>query len=198
MEWNNLIGYAALMLAGILLGYALGARRSRRLKKRVLQQLNVQSLELLDAKSALSAQENYISQHKRKDRLLKLSLRKLKESQQAVKTLADKQSTLEKNHFIALSRLRLDAVQSREVAVKATTIARKATIHLKRLEDTSPSRQTIEAPEPKSYGSGEAVTVSVVDQARIDAPNDAANPVSNRDSARLTKLQSSNEATASL
>ncbi|MFK7856224.1 MAG: hypothetical protein AB8B79_19060 [Granulosicoccus sp.] len=198
MEWNDLIGYAAMLVAGLLLGYALGAKRSRKIKKRVLQQLNIQSLELLDAKSSLSAQENYISQHQRKDRLLKLSLRKLKESQQAVKTLADNQRTQEKKYFIELSRLRLSAVESREVAIKATAIARKATVHLKRLEEASPITQTIEAPEPKSYGSGEAVTVSVVDQARIDAPNDAVNPVSNRDSAKLTKLQSSNEATASL
>jgi hypothetical protein len=69
-------------------------------------------------------------------------------------------------------------------------------IHLKRLERASSVTQTIEVPSPKSYGIGQAVTVSVVDQARPGGSSETIKPVSNRDSARLTKLRSSNEATA--
>lgn len=197
MDWTNLLLCGIVLTAGLLIGYGLGARRARRVKKRVLQQLNVQSLELLDTKSTLSALKNYVAQNERKDRLLKLSLRKLQESQSRVKTLSDNLLSQHNKHFIEQSRLRLVAVESRETAVKAAAIARKATIHLKRLEEASPVTQTIEAHELKSYGCGEPVTVSVVDQARLDTPADAANPVTNRDSVRLAKLHSSNEATAS-
>jgi len=198
MEWINLVWYALVLAAGLLIGYGLGAKRSRRVKTRVLQQLNAQSLELLDTKSTLSTLQTYVSQHQRKDRLLKLSLRKLQETQLRVKYLSDKLLTQHKKQFIEHSRLRLQAAEARETTIKAISIARKATIHLKRLELASPVTQTIEAPEPKSYGSGEAVTVSVVDQARLNTPRDVVNPVSNRDSARLSKLHSSNEAAASL
>ena len=198
MEWINVIWYAVVLAAGLLLGYGLGARRARRVKKRVLQQLNAQSLELLDTKSTLASMSQYVAQQKRKDQLVRLSLRKLKASQTNVKILSEQLKEQQRKHFIQLSHLKLKAVEYREAAVKATAIAKKAAIHLKRLEAASPVTQTIEAPEPKSYGCGEAVTVSVVDQARLDTPSDAVNPVSNRDSARLTKLGSSNEASATL
>ena len=80
------------------------------------------------------------------------------------------------------------------MARKAADIAKTATLHLRRIEEASPVTQTIEAPEPKSYGTGDPVTVSVVDQGRLDGSAEAIAQVSNRDSARLTRLHSSNEA----
>lgn len=196
MEWTDVLWYLLVSVGGLVVGYAFGSRRARKIKKRALRQMNAQSLELLDVKASLNAQKQSASQQLRKDKVLKLALRKLK--------LADLQSakldTLlmrqNKKHYIDIAKLKLKAVKANEKAVGATAIARKATVHLKRLEQASPITQTIEAPEPKSYGSGDPVTVSVVDQARLDSACDAPSAVSNRDSDRLSKLRSSNEAIA--
>jgi hypothetical protein len=192
----SVVPYVVLGVSCLLVGFALGARRARKVKRRVLQELNAQSLELLDTRSSLNALEHYTAQQGRRDKLLKLALRKLKETNDRCRSMALLMARQNRKHYMEMSRLRLRAVESRETAIKAAAIARQATAHLKRLENASPVIQTIEAPAPKSYGTGDPVTVSVVDQARADAPRDAITPVSNRDSARLTKLHSSNEATA--
>lgn len=191
-----MVWYIAIAILAGLLGFIIGARRSRKVKSRVLQQLNVQSLELLDTKSSLSQLKKYAAKHQRKDRLLKLTLDKLQQANRKVAVLENQSQAKDKKHYIELARSRLHAVESRDVAVKAAAIAKKATVHLKRLEAASPITQTIEAHQPKSYGNGDPVTVSVVDQARIDGTAEAVIKVSNRDSAKLSKLLSSNEATA--
>lgn len=196
MEWIDLIPHLVVGCACLLLGYAFGVRRARAIKRRALREMNAQSLELLDARSSLSSLEQYASQQERKDKLLKMTLRKLQEANASRKDMEALLVTRQKQHYSETSLLRLQAVEARETAVKATTLARKAAAHLKLLEKASPAIQTIKAPEPKSYGAGDPVTVSVVDQARIDKPDDAVIPVSNRDSARLTKLRSSNESSA--
>lgn len=197
MEWILVLPYAPFALLGtlcLLVGYALGARRARAVKRRVLRDLNVRSLELLDTKSTLHSLEHYASQQDRKDRLLKLTLKKLQQAEARSRQVTEALALQNRKYFVTMSRLRLDAMESREMAIKAAQIARRATAHLKRLEQASRVTQTIVAPEPKSYGTGEQVTVSVVDQSRLDTPCDSVMPVSNRDSTRFTKLESSNEA----
>ena len=197
MDWNILIWYALAALGGVVLGYAIGAQRSRKVKKRVLQKLNVQSLDLLDAKSSVNQLQTEAGKFERKERLLTFALTELKQTNKQLATLKADQISSDKRHFVELSRMRLHAVEARETARKAARIAKTATTHLRRIEQASPAMQTIEAHEPKSYGSGESVTVSVVDQARLDGSSPTIAQVSNRDSARLTKLHSSNEANAS-
>lgn len=196
MEWIDLIPSLLIGCACLLVGYALGARRARSVKRQAQRERNAQALELLDARASLHSLEHYASQQERKDKLLKMTLRKLQEANARCKEADSQLAAQKRQHYSETSRLRLDAVKSHETAVLAADIARKATAHLERLEQASPAIQTIKAPEPKSYGTGDAVTVSVVDQARSDTPDDAVIPVSNRDSARLTKLRSSNEANA--
>ena len=196
MEWNQLVLYTLLLLGGALVGYFFATRHARRMKKRVVQQMNVQSLELLDAKASISQLKEHAASQSRKDNLLKLTLTRLQKTNRTIGLLQRHREVADKKHFRELSNMRMRAVEARETAQKAATIARKAMLHLKRLEKASPVTQTIEAPEPKSYGKSEPVTVSVVDQARLDGSAEAVAQVSNRDSARLTKLRSSNEATA--
>lgn len=196
MEWNQLVLYTLAALGGIALGYAVGVRRARKIKRRIVQQMNVQSLELLDAKAAVTKMEASAVAHRRKDKVLRLALNKLQQANRDVSLLREQQALSNKKHFVEISRLRLRTVQARETAQRAAAIAKKATLHLRRLEKASPVTQTIEAHEPKSYGTGEPVTVSVVDQAHLDGCDDAIAKVSNRDSDRLIKLHSSNEATA--
>lgn len=196
MEWNQLVWYTFAALGGILIGYALGLRRARKLKRRIVQQMNVQSLELLDAKAAITQLDTLTANQERKDKVLKLALSKLQQANKLIGQLRQQQTLLNKKHFIETSRIRLHAVEASEKAHRAVALARKATLHLRRLEKASPVTQTIEAHEPKSYGTGEPVTVSVVDQAHLDGCAEAIAKVSNRDSDRLIKLHSSNEATA--
>lgn len=196
MEWIDVVPSLIAAVACLLVGYALGCRRARSVRRRVLREMNAQSIELLDARSSLSKLENYASRQQRRDRLLKMTLRKLQEANASCQQLSDKFDAEKKLHYSETSRLRLQVVESHEKAVKATEIAHRVAAHLQRLEKASPITQTIEAPEPKSYGCGEPVTVSVVDQARLETPSDAIMPVSNRDSARLTRMRSSNEASA--
>lgn len=191
-----MLWYLLVCLSSLVIGYLLGARRARKAKRRAVQQLNVQSLELLDVKASLNALRRSSSQLPRKDKLLKLALSKLKQSNLRAQTLSTVLENLEKKQYIERAKLKLLAVEAIEKANRAAAIARRATAHLKQLEQASPVTQTIEAPEPKSYGCGEPVTVSVVDQPRADFPVDTPSLVSNRDSERLTKLRSSNEATA--
>ena len=196
MEWNQLVWYTLAALGGILVGYAAGVRRARKLKRRVVQQMNLQSLELLDAKAAVTQLEAAAESHKRKDKVLQLALVKLQQANRVISQLRQQQTLQGKKHFIELARTRLYAVEARETAQRAAALARRATSHLRRLEKASPVTQTIEAHEPKSYGTGEPVTVSVVDQTPLDGCAEAIAKVSNRDSDRLVKLHSSNEATA--
>lgn len=196
MEWNDLVSYIALAAVGILIGYAVGSRNARQVKKRVMQQLNTQSIELLEAKTSLSQLESVAKEQTRRERLLELTMKKLQKANQDVKALQLQQVARDRNAYIELSRMRMKAVQAQDKAARVTEIARKATVHLKRLELASPVTQTIEAHEPKSYGNGAPVRVSVVDQGRLDGTAEPVAQVTNRDSARLTKLLSSNEATA--
>jgi len=196
MEWTDVLWYLLIGMGSLVLGYSLGSRRARKTKKRALQQMNAQSLELLDVKASLNAFRQSAGQQLRKDKVLKLALRKLQRSDMRSRKLGTLLVQHNKKYYIDIAKLKLQAVKANEKAVRATTIARQATAHLKRLEQASPVTQTIKAPEPKSYGSGDPVTVSVVDQARLTAACDAPTAVSNRDSDRLTKLRSSNEAIA--
>ncbi|MFK7860482.1 MAG: hypothetical protein AB8B64_16805 [Granulosicoccus sp.] len=196
MEWNQLIWYFIATAVGVGAGYTLGTRSGRKMKRRVVQQMNVQALDLLDARSEITQLAGYAAKQKRKDKLLKLTLTKLQQANKAVAASKAELETANKKHFVAISRMRMHALEARETARKAAAIARKATLHLRRLEKSSPITQTIEAPEPKSYGKSDSVTVSVVDQAHLDGSAESMAQVSNRDSARLSKLHSSNEATA--
>jgi len=197
MEWSQLIWYFLVAAVCSFAGYLLGTRRARKLQRRVVQQMNRQSLELLEARSSISRLQVYANKQQRKDRLLKLTLTRLHLANRQLAASREQAATSQRRHLVALSRMRLRALEARETARKATAIARKATFHLRRLEKASPVTQTIEAPEPKSYGNGDPVTVSVVDQAKLDGTAESIVQVSNRDSARFSKLRSSNEATAS-
>ena len=84
-------------------------------------------------------------------------------------------------------------VESKQRAKRAALAARNASFRLRLLEKALPQMQTITAPEPKSYGQGEAVTVSVVDKHAPVAKREQANALSHRDLHRLAALKSSNE-----
>lgn len=196
MEWTQILLCTTLAVLCLVAGYLSGTRRARKLKKRLIQEHNQRSLDLLDAKKTSYELQAAVDQHQPREKLLQLSLSKLQQANCEIIELRKHQESTDKKHYIELSKIRMRAVEARETAQRAVAIARKATSHLQRIEKASPVTQTIEAHEPKSYGSGAPVTVSVVDQVSLDRAADAIAQVSNRDSVRLTQLRSSNEASA--
>jgi len=135
-----LLAVAAL---GLLVGFVIGNRRSKRLRRQLQREHNEQSLELLDAKSKYERVQKAASQQARKDRLLALSLKRLKDANQRVEELTATVKSQEKRHFMNVSRLRLNAVDSNEKAVKAADIARRAMTHLRQAKDSSSSRESL-------------------------------------------------------
>jgi len=175
------------------LGYVIGSRRSRRELQTLQLEMNRCNLDLLDSRAEAAALARAHAQQPRKDRLLVFVMKRLKRLE---KQQIEHERTLssEKNRqFARVARLQLALIEAREKGQRARALATRAMAHLRRLEGQLPETQTIRCPTPKSYGSGEAVTVSVVDQRNEDAKKDSVTRVSNRDSARLTRLRSSNE-----
>lgn len=184
---------ALVLLFGLLLGYFFGSRAAKRRRRELQQALNAQSLELLDVRSEHRQLSRFIGDAERKDRLLKLTLKKLQTSNQAVDALQALQKQTEREHFIAMSRLNMTAVESKQQAKRAAGAAREASFRLRLLERALPQLQTITTHEPKSYGQGEAVTVRVVDKHQPAARQELANPVTNRDLHRLASMEPINE-----
>lgn len=183
-------------LCGVLIGYWLAARRSRQFKRQMVNKVNTLSLDLLDAKTEISKLQKNATEKASTNNLLKVALTRLRKSNRLISLLEKQRDDNNEKHLAQLARLHDRAVASRDVAAKAVNVARRATTHLARLEKISSVTQTIEAPEPKSYGNSDPVSVSVMDHPRVDGAKESIAHVSNRDSAVLSKLRSSNEASA--
>lgn len=223
MEWIVVVGCLLPGLVCLLIGYALGARRGRRIKRELLQDLTSQSLELLDTRASLHCLERYAAQQERKDKLLKLSLRKLQQVNGRNEHMAHLMSRQNKQHYVESSRLRMHAVEYREKALQFASIARQATAQLKRLQDASssaqftqhnqfnqPSQSTqhnhsalpaqstqiVEAMDTTPPGNGQPVRVGVVSRPPPNARDEAVSTVANRDADRLTSLCNSIQATS--
>ncbi len=190
---SNLYLVMLAMGFGLIIGYLFGGKSARRQRRKLQQELNQQSLAYLDIKSALTALEKRRDQFDRKDRLLKHSLEKLSAAEKEKATFDAALRAQERKHYTESTRLQVAAAEARQQATRAADIAGSATRQLKRLEKLSINTQTIHAPEPKSYGLGDHVKVSVVDQHVPSVTKETVSRVSNRDSAKLTRLHSSNE-----
>ena len=176
---------------GLLFGYLVGNKRVRRLRRQLQKDFNQQSLQLLDVKSDLSKLAKKRDQFARKDRVLKLALKKLADATVLTNKFNLVSQTQERKHFIQTAKLQVSAAEARQQAQRAAKIATTATSQLKKLEALY--TQTINAPVPKSYGQGESVKVSVVDQHSPKISEDAVARVTNRDLMRFSRIGSSNE-----
>jgi len=74
----ELIACTLTLILGVVAGYMLGARKSKRAKRDIQYEMNAQSVELLEARSETRQLSQYLAAAKRKDRLLHLALTKLK------------------------------------------------------------------------------------------------------------------------
>jgi len=153
----------------LILGFWLGGLRGKIVKRNSLRELNTQSLELLEAKKKYSVESTRAEDFKRKDKLLKMALTQTQQSNVRLKQLRQQMVTQSKKQYVDESFLRLKAVQSHDKALKAASIARKAT-------GTKP------------------LSTQAHEHRNLNAYTDVVRRVSDRDSVRLAKLKSSNEA----
>ncbi|MEE9333716.1 MAG: hypothetical protein V3U65_06460 [Granulosicoccaceae bacterium] len=176
---------------GVLIGNLVGNKRGRKQRRQLHRDLNQQGLQLLEVNTQLSKLKKNRDQFARKDRVLKLTLKKLADATILTNESDLTTQALERKHFMQTSRLQVAAAEARHQAQRAAKVATTATSRLKKLEALY--TQTINAPEPKSYGQGESVQVSVMDQHSPEISEDTSSRVSNRDLMRLSQMSSSNE-----
>jgi len=179
-------------VAGTAIGAFVATRLARRQRRTLERELARRELDLLDARAGARAPVD----ERRARSVLELALRRLRIAQHRIVRLDGVLSAQERHHESRQQALRADVSRARRQARSAVRIARTAAAHLQRLEAASRVTQTITARDPKSYGSGDAHTVRVVDQQTLAARHEVAAPVSHRDSARLATLRPSNESAA--
>lgn len=181
------------LIVGIALGYVIGSKSARKQRRALQNDLNQQSLKFLDLKSDLKKLEKSRDQFSRKDRLLKHTLQKLADQQKESAKFDEHTQRQSRQHYLETSRLQVAAAEARQQARRAANAAALATRQLHELKKRSNRTQTIQAPNPKSYGQSDPVKVSVVDQHSPAVGKETVSRVSNRDSVRLSRLRSSNE-----
>lgn len=190
--------YILIGIISLLFGFWLGGRHGRMVKRESLNELNTKSLEMLEIKSKVNAIKEAAAEADRKERLLNLTLKQLQESKEQTKSMRQLMITQGKKQYIDESYLRLKAIKSHEKAIKATSLARKATEQLKRWEAAIPAIQAMKQTNDALSSQTTHSSVDVFDNRRVNGAHDVVRRVSNRDSRRLAKLKSSNEASGPL
>jgi len=168
----------------LLVGYFFGNRRNKQLRRNLQREHNEQNLALLEAKSKYERVRRVAAQQARKDRLLALTLKRLKSANLRVEELTATVHSQEKRHFMNESRLRMNVVDSNEKAIKAAGIARQAMMHLKKAKHNSSSAES--NPSTKQY-------TTIVDQNSVETRRTAISRATTHDSSRLNGVHSSNE-----
>ena len=222
MLWH----YIVIGLVCLLAGFWIGGRHGRKVKRDAVRELNTNSLDLLETKSKFSGIEEKQADYQRQENLLELTLQQLKSSNalaqkshaeaerlNALKLAAEAQVKKLQKDLITLSKQQAHnqsllkqkalksqtlAVHSHKKAVEATSLARKATAHLKRLENALTSKSPDFDSDQKHYINSDRVKLSVIDHPGLKGRKEIIRHVSNSDSTRLAKLSSSNESTRPL
>lgn len=197
MEWNQLMWYALIAAGALTLGYLIGTRRARSMKKRMIQQLNSQSLDLLDAKALTNEYDAYVVKQEGKNKLLENCLAELAKETELVTTLQAQLTEQKDKHFAEQHSLRAQAVNAVKIAKRATHVAREATQRLKQQENAADDNAAV-ADTAESRFKSPAIAVSVVDNTSSeDVITNIASASSRRDSTRNDKLGNGSEASMS-
>jgi len=187
--------YVIVGLVCLFLGFWLGGLRGKTVKRNSLRELNTQSLELLEAKKRYSVESTRTEDFKRKEKLLKMALTQTQQSNVRLKQLRQQMVTQSKKQYVDESFLRLKAVQSHDKALKAANIARKATQSLKKLELAVSAKQAADhATKQPTPAVADSLPAQAYEHRNLNAYTEVVRRVSDRDSVRLAKLKSSNEA----
>jgi hypothetical protein len=188
-------------ISGIESKYA-DYQRKDKLLKLTLKQLHGSNAEAKRA-NAQAIKSNALAQHSKAyaDNANSQAIKsdaQVKKLQRDLINLNKKQNVNQSFLTLKAQKARELALQSHVRAVKATSIARKATTNLKKLESALTAKQAAISPDSNSYKTGNQPRLSVIDHPRLGAGEEIIKQVSNRDSVRLAKLSSSNEARSPL
>jgi hypothetical protein len=170
-------------------------QRKEILLKMTLQQLKTSNAQAKDLRAQALRSDTQVAKSNAQIVCFDAHVKKL---QQDLVTLNKQQNLNQTFLKLKAQRSRTLAVQSHSKAIKATSLARRATSHLKLLENVITSRHTLSTSDPKSYGVSDQSGLSVFDPPRQGAEEAMIKQVPNRDSVRLAKLSSSNGATGPL
>ena len=177
-----LVALACLVVvAASLAGYLLGAHRARRERRTLRRDLATREIALLDARADAARLDRLLADAPRRERVLRLALRRLKDARDA-----------ERRRYVETARLRLALAESDARRKEALRLASRATRRARALEERAGASGTITTRAPKSCGSGEPVTVNVVDRGRPDTLLDGAARLPDPDRAVLARRSSSN------
>jgi hypothetical protein len=215
-----LLYYILTGLVCLIAGFWAGARNGRRLKRTAMKELSTNSLNMLKSKSRFIENESRNIELERKEKLLDVTQQQLKDcvaevedsyaqalqfderaarSDAQVKKLRQDLITFNKQQTVNQAFLRDKAqhshqlaVRSHERALRATSLVRKATLHLKELENAAASTQAITTPDPKSHAVPGQVKLSIIDKPRLASEKEIVTQVPNRDSVHMAKVSSSN------
>ena len=122
------------VIIGALLGYFIGNRRVRKLRRQLQRDFNQQSLQLLETNTALTKLAKRRDQFDRKDRVLKLTMQRLSSVTALTNKIKQHNQTQKRKHFIELSKLKLATAEARQQAQRAARVATNATEQLMKLE----------------------------------------------------------------
>jgi len=178
-----LAAFAAILLIALFGGHALGVRRSTRARRTLQRTLAERELELLEARADAARLGKVLTETPRRERVLRFALARLSAAR-----------ARERARFVEVSRLRLSLAESTARNRQIMRLATRATSRVRELEAVAGATGTITTRAAKSYGNGEAVTVSVVDHETPEARRDGVASVPHIDRARLARLAPSNEA----
>ncbi len=172
------------LFIGIALGYFFGSQTSRKQRRDLQHDLNRQGLKVLETKSELNKLEKSRDQFNRKDRLLKLTLKKLADLKKETEQYDEQIEHQSRQNYLQASRLQVAAAEARQQARRAANAAALATNQLEQLKKLSNTTQNIRATKTKPSVQGAAVKVTLVDQHSTTVSKESVSRASIRDSVR--------------
>lgn len=136
-----------LVLAGLVIGFSVGSRRCYRTVRRLERDLNRQHLQTLDLNAELLAIERQDERCGKLERLIRLTLGRLKRAETQTLEQGRVLGLQQKRHRVEVASMTVQLAQSRERCRAAIALAGRATAQLKRLEniDTQQEQNLIAA-----------------------------------------------------
>lgn len=190
---QSLVPLVAILILGCVLGFALGSARSLRKRQQLQRELNTQTVAALEGKTRLKKFKHILVDAKRKERLVNLLMRQLRDAKSECADLTALLNSSDRRHYIELARLNMETAEAQQQAKIATSIAQKSRKQIKLLQRTVRPPQTSESTPPTSYGHGDSVPMNVVDQQAPVARHQAVSQVSNGSAQPVGQFKPINE-----
>ena len=193
MELSELIKLWPYALCGVVCAAAGSwvTSRTGRVRRRQLQQRVAEcELALLDARADTQRLERMTALDAKREKVLGMAMARFSASETRYSELESKAASERAQHEVESARLNAAVADSRNLARTAALAARKSASNLKRLQTETLVVQT--SSEPLFEMNGSRVS-NGLEQTAMDGRCETITPVGHSDSARLSRLRSSNE-----